>query len=248
LHCIGEISSSDLPSEIHSEGRYIIPLHSRILLKSLNMNSRAVSVTSLALSDAFTIARISCGRDPGGGAASNRHISISFPNWFPWDGSHPDIRRVSPPIYMFCAENVMELMDKLGTTTLADIYGEFFNYLFHLGHSRGKVAGKMEYLPLTPEWLRKKILFVHGRNRNKSITFGEKVLPRKNFIRKKGKRSLGCAILTQWIKRKEWGYTYLKSLFLKRGATIPEEYEDSNLDDPVIDMTATSRAESPQQN
>ena len=56
---------------------------------------------------------------------------------------------------------------------------------------------------MTPPLLRTNVVFVHGNNRNKSVTFTQKQLPKKSEIREPGNRTLAKAIFTTFVHKEK---------------------------------------------
>lgn len=134
----------------------------------------------------------------------------------------------------------MTEFNSLDTRSLAGLYGSFFTRIFNIAHSHKLIRGKMNYVALTPPWLRSKVIFIHGPNQNLSIPFVQGRLPNKNNIREKGNKTVACAILSTWIAKETLGIDILKQLTMDANIRIPfniEPNEPRFIESPVENPT-----------
>ena len=116
---------------------------------------------------------------------------------------------------MLCNNELVKQLLKLDAKSLAKIYVDFSNALYEEEYPSRSFTGRMALFFLTPPWLRGPVVFLHGYNNNISIPFANIELPRKNYLREKGKKAIGCAMLTTWLSRETSGVGHLRKLLEK---------------------------------
>lgn len=212
----------------------LFPLVSKLLRSSLDASNPRSSIASQAILDAFLVARqISLD------TSIRRNDSITLPSWFPWKDADADPLPNRRPTYIFCNNTIMERLLCLDALVISVIYGDLFNSIFKKGHADRIVSGRMKYDVLTPPWLRTHVVFLHGTSHNVSIPYNGCILPRKNTIRERGKKSLGCAILTTWLKEETSAVGNLIIMLKNNGIILPTNYTRNGVDDcdAVMDLS-----------
>jgi len=125
------------------------------------------------------------------------------------------------------------MLGRLDVNGLANLYSTFFNALWTRGRTVRRVQGKMVYARLTPPWLTKNTIFMHGPSRNISLPCTINTLPSKNQVRERGKKMLACVILDSWMKKEGGSSLYLSSLLQEKGLSVTDSAESSS----TIDLT-----------
>jgi len=200
----------------------VYPVVSKLMHAALDSSNPRASIASQAIIDAFLVARkISSFDEP-----DTSHTEL--PTWFPWKGDTVNINMTSETTtaslsdsYRYCNNSTMEALSVLDARELANIYGEFFNILYDIGYSMRMVTGRMTYNVLTPPWLRTNVVFIYGPTKNISIPYNGRVLPRKNVLRERGRKQLGCAILSTWLQRETSGQHELIRLLQRQNVRLP---------------------------
>jgi len=195
LHCF--ISCPSINNRSGGEESNLFPLVSNLFHTALHASRRGSTVVGQALRDTFLIAhRVSNGRfftaRPSltipGIETSQRIPSLILPEWFP---SMPDSSEVSPahessiPQYILCRHSIMNEIGHLGVARIGLVYTKLFTSIWETGRRQSRVSGRITYARMTPPWLRKNVIFIHGENRNASIPFTLGALPTKNQIKEK---------------------------------------------------------------
>ena len=190
-----------------------------MLFGALDLKTPSSSLASNAISDALSTAHhVACRYTE----IHSRSVSVTLIELIQWNGQKESSdNEKCPNDILRCDENIMTAMDKLRPIIHAEIYGEFFQDLFLCVRRKEKVSGPVKYSTLTPPWLSRKILFVHGESGNSSTSYSVGILPRKSVIRKSGNKTLGRAILCQFIMREDSCADYLKPIFSKGYIQIP---------------------------
>ena len=161
-------------------------------------------------------------------------VNMVLPAWFPYDvDSIPQLPTLPPngsrvPKTVHIDEPTFAHIHRLNSQELANVYSTFFRGLWarecQLCKSdaafRHKISGSIVYLKLTPEWLREEVTFVRGNNLDFGFPFTMRELPIKNVIRARDNKRIGCAILTEWLTRREACCDYLLALLASRGMRI----------------------------
>jgi len=117
---------------------------------------------------------------------------------------------------------------RLAPNVLAKVYAKFFHALWDHAYKvlesnaslAFPLARKLQYIKLTPPWLRDEVTFVRGRSSGRGFPFTMRQLPTKNIIRERGNKQIGSAILTCWLTRCEPGADLLRSLLKAAGAKV----------------------------
>jgi len=233
LHCF--ITCPLRTSATESSESSLFPLVSRLFHSALHASRRGSAVAGQALRDAFLIAhRVS--HEHGYYAPRAEEISLaqpqsegllSFPDWFP--AGHSEANESSNlvsanPQYIFCRHDVMTDIGSLGIHKIADIYTDLFTALWEKGRTNGEVTGRLTYSRMTPPWLRHNVIFIHGQNRNASLPYTLRVLPKKKQIKDKNFKFIGRAILDTILRREESMAPYLRRLLREAGCNITDEH------------------------
>ena len=218
VHCLVVIKNSD-------GVRTMYPTHSVMLETALRASSPGADIACQTLADGFRTARRIyelIHQQPSRTHAPS--IQFTLPEWFPYIeqyGVHAsEISESRPPVYIICDESAMQGLLNTTQVHLTNVYGRFFNHLYRRGLEKGLVTGKMIYSVLTPPWMRVFINFVYGPNRNRTIPFNDRVLPRKQFIQKKPQKQLLAAIIATWLKKEPQSAALIHHLLSQGGTNL----------------------------
>ena len=135
------------------------------------------------------------------------------------------------PTSIYLDEMAFNRIDRLNSADLAHVYAAFFRGLWARGcqlykseaQFSSKVSGTIVYLKLTPKWPREEVTFVRGNNMESGFPFMTRELPDKNTIRTRNNKRIGCAILVEWLSRRESGCEYMLALLESKGVRIDLE-------------------------
>jgi len=243
LHCLlvcpsqsrtGEVILPIFSDDLHTAARKPAPFSTiacQALADSL-MVIRKIAQSETNSSASSTVVAV-----PPAEAGPKTTPSYILPHWV----SNPEPARpelsngnnARAPIYIICEESMMASLLRGDTRKIANAYGEFISALYGKARELRIIKGPLLYRNFTPPWMRSDIIFVYGPNRNCTIPFSGKELPRKNVFRQAGKKSLGCAIIVAWLKKEPSSAPLLEHILAKNGFKLPAPSSTINTPAPL---------------
>ncbi len=151
VHCLVSSSSSSNETKNANESEWY-PIVLSLLQKAFHSDEIGQNATTQALRYLFLIThRASAMQEtsPNETSGTTRTIQPSFqftlPPWSPYNrGVYEDSKtekRQTSSTYLFCRESIVNQLMKLDTSTLANMYADFFN----------KLSNKVQLLRLVPK-------------------------------------------------------------------------------------------------
>lgn len=217
LHCF--VVVNDTQSGAEERMTTCFPVFSKLVHRACNSSRPGARHAAQAFSDAFQVAslideQISPNEKPSTGDQLPTKTNFDLPKWFPWlnETRENSTEHISIPI----DDAVMQAL--LKCSSVSEIYGDFFGELFEKGRSMKKVSGRIKYSTLTPRWLRARVAFIHGANKNELVTCLDGELPSKSVVRRNN--LLACAILATWFEREIESSELLKHVSLTHGVLL----------------------------
>lgn len=229
VHCFLSCTPENSTSQCGS--RNLVPVVSDLFHSALSISNPRSSIAGMAIRDAFLIAyrvancQFPLSHQPGYTAAEP---NIQLPDWFPFSLSEMDNTPTIRSQYIICRYEFMKTMEESGMQNVVQLYGELFARIWNTGREKKLVKGRISYARMTPPWLRNRVVFVHGQNRNVSSPFAAGKLPTKSEIRESGNKDLALAIIDTFLRKEKSVYEYLTFLLEKKGITVPLDDNSSS--------------------
>lgn len=181
--------------------------------------------------------------------------NLQLQSWLPYDVTDvpelPELglHQLRVPHAISLDPALFQCIDGLSVNALSKVYSTFFQALWkhacRVLKSDARYSnfniGRIQYIKMTPLWLRNEVTFIRGHSSGSSFPFTLRQLPLKNIIRERGNKKIGSAILTSWLMRHEPGSEYLLYLLRCVGACVGEVTPGS-AELPVPSRAASARA------
>lgn len=240
IHVFLSCASTESANAARDQNLY--PVVSNLYHSALMASNSGSTVVAQAIRDAFLLAR----RVADGRYNEQQRIlragvvpKIELPTWFPYSVPEHPTAEESNPVYVTCDHNIMKQLEKVGSKTVTDIYGQLITDLWNKGRDKKVVSGRITYARMTPPWMAKPVVFVHGSNQNSSTAFNLLKLSTKSEIRDPSNRKLAMAIIATFFKLEKPLSLYLAYILRKNCIELPAQHHYQS----TVDLTGTKDTE-----
>ena len=222
LHIMLTITETNLTNAREA----VAAMYSKLFHRALDTRNAASSVTSQALSDAFTVARrgirIANGALP---AQEPDRPKMTVPNW-----THDSYVPCNPASgglrHLYIDDDILASIERMSIDELLSVYGYFFNQLWLACRKEHGWKGSIVYGKLCPDLLRGEVVFLYGPNRASSIPYTYASLPHKGRFKDCGKKIVGSAILAYWVQNEPCSNAAMRWYLAHKNVIIANSFRE----------------------